>query len=363
MSGNSDPGLDVTQSMSVLPPDPADTFQPDALEQQLRGLARAEPEWSVARTAAQDITWARLLAPPLPAASVARDLARQIAQEAQPERAAERLPAQPPATRPVPGWRGIGRYGAPAGALGVVLLPALLPGVGTVAGQMWAALGLNSPLLWSGAVWAGLLLAVILALVLSTQAARWQMTAPRWAGGVLLALCLLPLLLTEPPASPGATTQVLGLLGREQTGSASSLPWPLLLGLVALLMLIRWPNAARPPRFTLALARGVLGLGLAVVGTLALLRLNLKGLGLGGLLVTALSLLAGLSVALKTLGQQLLVRLHWPASRLMEAAFGLGGFALLSLEPRVAAPAALMGGVWGLGQLLSPAGAARPAAA
>ena len=360
MSGNPERPSDVTHSMSVLPPDPAETLQPDALEQQLRELARPEPEWSVAKAAAQDIAWARLLAPPLPATSLARDVARQIAQDAQPTRAAEAVAVAPRGLRPAAGWRG--GYAAFVGALALMLLPTMLPGAGTLAGEAWAALGMGSPLGWSGAVWLGLGLAASVALVLSIQGARWQPSAPRWSGGALLALCLLPLLLTERPTLPAAA-QMQGLLSSEQTGAAAPLPWPVLLGVVALLMLVRWPNAARPVRFTPAVARGVLGLGLGLVGTLALLRLNLKGLGLGGLLLTALSLLVGLSVALKALVHQLVSRLRLPASGALEAVFGLGGLALLTLEPRVAAPAALLGGVWGLGQLLSPAEAARPVAA
>ncbi|ULH14419.1 hypothetical protein MF271_10255 [Deinococcus sp. KNUC1210] len=340
--------------MSALPPDPSEGVQPDALEQQLRGLPSPMPEWSVARSVAQDVAWARLLTPPAPAESVAHLLAARISREAG-EQVHQELHAPVSASRPGGAWQIPAAF---AGAAGLLLAPMLWPEAGTLASGTWAALGLTSPLGWSGAAWTGLVLAVFVALMLSGPLRRWQASpVPRWTGGLLTA-CLLPLLLNDRPAASG--TQILSLIRRDQ--STTAVPWWLLLTLVALLMLIRWPTV-RALRFTPALARGILSLGLAVLGTLALLRLNLKGLGLGGLLLTALSLLVGLSLTLKMLGRQLLARLRWPASHLMEAAFGLSGFALLTLEPRVAAPAALMGGLWGLGQLLSPAEAGHSAAA
>ncbi|GGR14697.1 hypothetical protein [Deinococcus ruber] len=340
--------------MSALPPDPSEGVQPDALEQQLRGLPSPTPEWSVARSVAQDVAWARLLTPPAPAASVAHLLAARISREAEATEPQER---RVPLPVPRPVWARARVPAAVAGAAILLLTPTLWPGAGTLANGAWASLGLTSPQSWSGAAWTGLVLAVFMALLLSGPLRRWEAaTAVRWTGGLLTA-CLLPLLLNERPTA--SSTQVLSLIRRNQT--APAVPWWVLLGLVALFMLIRWP-VSRALRFTPTLARGVLSLGLSVLGTLALLRLNLKGLGLGGLLLTALSLLVGMSLTLRMLARQLLARLLWPASRVMEVAFGLGGFALLTLEPRVAAPAALLGGLWGLGQLLSPAEAGHSAA-
>ena len=265
-------------------------------------------------------------------------------------------PAVPlPALRPFPAaWA--------AAALLTVLLPALLPSGGVLAARLWATLGLASPLAWSGGLW--------LSLALGAGLGGWQLLRARirpdvgkihWAGGLLMALCLLPLL-DALRFSPPVSSPALSLAGR--TAQALPLPWGALLAVAALMMPMFWrvSGERQPARFTSALASGVLAFGLAGLGSLALLRLNLRGLGLGGLLLTGLALLAGLGTALRLLGRQLLRLLRVPSAPLLEALCGLGALTLLTLEPRVAAPAALLGGVWGLGQSLSGWQALRPAA-